>query len=209
MAEYNGKEGRWVTSNGRHIFISDDPAEKQEKEIAAQKSEAEKLNAEKKEQDRQDRIKELIAEYKHLYDKYPNRAEREKKLAEINKEYNSLLVKKETLDEKDLKSFSSWLGKKYREDENIYPDDILNSINDEWGFENGYQVSLRNLPIMFVHHHPDQTGIGEWFWESDDTVHPKYYDRAYRFLDTQIDKNTKGESWLSINVADELKEDDY
>lgn len=34
MSEYNGQKGRWITSHGRHIFISDDPVEKQEREIA-------------------------------------------------------------------------------------------------------------------------------------------------------------------------------
>lgn len=47
MANYDGKEGHWVTSNGRHIFISDDPAEKQEKEIAAQQEQTKRLTEEK------------------------------------------------------------------------------------------------------------------------------------------------------------------
>lgn len=44
MAEFNGKQGHWVTTNGRHIFISDDPAEKQEKEIADSKERSEAYN---------------------------------------------------------------------------------------------------------------------------------------------------------------------
>lgn len=49
MAEFNGKNGHWVTSNGRHIFISDDPTEKQEREIKAQEEQTKKLTIEKQE----------------------------------------------------------------------------------------------------------------------------------------------------------------
>lgn len=45
----NSEKGHWVTVNGRHIFYSDDPAEKQEREIEDSKKRAEEYNKEKQE----------------------------------------------------------------------------------------------------------------------------------------------------------------
>ena len=54
MAEFQGKDGHWVTANGRHIFISDDPVEKQEREIKAQEEQTKRLTAEKQDEPEDD-----------------------------------------------------------------------------------------------------------------------------------------------------------
>lgn len=47
MADFNGKQGRWITSNGKHIFISDDLVDKQEREIKAREEQTKRLTEEK------------------------------------------------------------------------------------------------------------------------------------------------------------------
>lgn len=71
MAEFNGKQGRWVTVKGKHLFIEDgkqeDLIDKQEKEISQRAEQTKALNDEKKSSD-------LAAENKErqqkLVDKY-------------------------------------------------------------------------------------------------------------------------------------------
>lgn len=50
MAEYNGKQGRWITYQGKHLFIEDgeDLVDKQDREIKANQKVAKELNDEKK-----------------------------------------------------------------------------------------------------------------------------------------------------------------
>ena len=52
----NSEKGRWVTVKGRHLFISDDPYEKQEKEIQDSKKRADEYN--KSRQEKSDPVKE-------------------------------------------------------------------------------------------------------------------------------------------------------
>ena len=40
----NSEKGRWVTINGKHLFISDDQTEKQEREIAESQKRADEYN---------------------------------------------------------------------------------------------------------------------------------------------------------------------
>ena len=47
MAEYKGKQGRWVTTKeGRHLFIEEDSVDKQEREIREREESTKKLTAE-------------------------------------------------------------------------------------------------------------------------------------------------------------------
>lgn len=52
----NSEKGRWVTIKGKHLFISDDPYEKQEKEIQDSKKRADEYN--KSRQEKSDPVKE-------------------------------------------------------------------------------------------------------------------------------------------------------
>lgn len=45
----NSEKGHWVTVNGKHLFISDDPYEKKEREIADSKKKADKYNQSRQE----------------------------------------------------------------------------------------------------------------------------------------------------------------
>lgn len=59
MAEYNGKQGRWITTKeGRHLFIAEDEADRQEREIREREESTKKFTAEKN-NDFSDRIKEV------------------------------------------------------------------------------------------------------------------------------------------------------
>lgn len=46
----NSEKGRWVTVNGKHLFMSDDPYEKKEREIADSKKRADKYNQSRQEE---------------------------------------------------------------------------------------------------------------------------------------------------------------
>lgn len=46
----NSEKGRWVTVKGKHLFISDDPYEKKEREIADSKKRADKYNQSRQEE---------------------------------------------------------------------------------------------------------------------------------------------------------------
>jgi hypothetical protein len=161
MATYNGKEGRWVTSNGRHIFISDDPTEKQEQEIKAQEEQTKKLTDEKK-------------------------AEQ--------------IVKKDKLDDKETADLIKWWNKQHDEDgeDNVYPSDLLQEINEEWGYGKGIEVNTKNVPINFVYNVPEQDEDGEgtyWGWTFDHNLSEKDYKQAFRFIRAYADK---GEIYVDL-----------
>ena len=59
MAEYKGKQGRWITTKeGRHLFIEEDAVDKQEREIKEREEQTKKFTAEQN-NDFSDRIKEV------------------------------------------------------------------------------------------------------------------------------------------------------
>lgn len=52
MAEYNGKQGRWITTKeGRHLFIAEDEADRQEREIREREEQTKKFTAEQRGED--------------------------------------------------------------------------------------------------------------------------------------------------------------
>ena len=153
MAEFNGMQGHWVTTNGRHIFISDDPTEKQEKEITEQEKRTKELTAEKQEEQ---------------------------------------IVKKDKLDDKELADLVKWWNKQHNEygEDNVYPSDMLQEINDEWGYAKGIEVPTKNVPVNFGYTTPEKETDEEgsyWYWEFDHDIEEKDYDKAYRFIRAFID----------------------
>ena len=153
MAEYNGKEGRWVTSNGRHIFISDDPTEKQEQEIKAQQEESKKLNEEKE---------------------------------------SEQIVRKDKLDKEELNDLVKWWNKQHNEDgdDNVYPSDMIQEINEEWGYDKGIEVNTSKMPINFAYFTPIKEGDAQgsyWAWDFDHDIDKKDYNKSYRFIRAYIE----------------------
>lgn len=79
MAKFDDAKGHWVTVNNRHLFISDDPAEKQEREIAESKKRADEYNKSREDEKSNDPL-----ETNSLYKGLKMRADKALKMPESN-----------------------------------------------------------------------------------------------------------------------------